>query len=135
MKDGKITDAEALGQMKLIKDNVLSKKDEESPKDIQNIPGASVFFRNLKDDFATYQLDDQTLAGIVLGMLGVIKIEAIVDWYKNAEVQRIMASRLDDYLYDVVKVEMSINITSEETRNIVDKAIQLAVHNHEDFKL
>ena len=135
MKEGKMTDAEALGQMKLIKDSVLSKKDEESPRDIQSIPGASVFFRNLKNDFAVHQLDDQALTGIVLGMLEVMKLEAIVDWHKNSEVRRIMASRLDDYLYDVVRVQMSVNLSSEETKNIVDKAIQLAIHNHEDFKL
>jgi len=133
MREGKMTDAEALGQMKLIKDHVLLKKDSDSPQDIQSVPGASVFFRNMKENFSRLKLDDQTLAGIVLGMLEVMKFEA--DWYKNAEVKRIMASRLDDYLYDVVKVGMSLDLTSDETRSIVDKAIGLAVYNHEDFKL
>lgn len=135
MKDGKMTDAEALGQMKMFKDHVLSKKDVDSPKDIQTVPGASVFFRNLKPDFDRFQLSEQVLTDIVLNMLEVMKLEAIVDWYKNSEVKRIMTCRLDDYLYDVVKVNMSLDLSSEEIRNITEKSIELAINNHEDFNV
>ncbi len=133
MREGKMADAEALGQLKLIKDEVVEKKDTNAPMNIQEVEGASIFYRNLSADFDKYKIDNKDYTEIILNMMEVIRVEAIIDWHKNAEAKRIMASRLDDYLYDVVKVEMGIDMTGEEAMEIVLKTIDLAVSNHDKF--
>lgn len=135
MHKGKISDAEALGQMRLIKDEVMGKKDNESPDQIQKVKGASIFYRNLQAYFSNTGISDDRYSQVVLGLVEVLQAETIVDWYKNAEVRRIIANRLDDYLYDVVKLEFGIDVSPHQARNIVDATINLAEHNHELFEL
>ena len=135
MREGKMSDVEALGQMRLIKDEVMEKKDDSSPDQIQGVNGASIFYRNLKENFAATNLSNDQYSQVILGLLEVLRVEAIVDWYKNSEVKRIIANRIDDYLYDVVKLELGIDLSPDQTRNIADAAITLAENNHEIFAL
>ena len=44
-----------------------------------------------------------------------------------------LANKIDDYLYDVVKKERGIDLSSEDMAKINDRAIELAVRNNEFF--
>jgi len=131
MRVGKMADIEALKQMKLIRDDVVSKKDETLPAKISSHKGADVFYRNLREAFGKHIADDQVYIDIVLDVLNIIKDEAIVDWYKNGDVKRKMMNAIDDYLYDVVKNQKNIEMTHEEMKMIIDTAMQLAENNNE----
>jgi len=135
MRDGKMSDADALGQMRLIKDDVMNKTDDASPDSIQQIKGASIFYRNLKEQFVAARLSDEQYAQVIVGLLEVLRVEAVVDWHKNTEVKRVIANRIDDYLYDFVKLELGVDLSSEQMRNIEDAVISLAENNHDLFTL
>jgi type I restriction enzyme, R subunit len=135
MKDNKIADAEALGQMQLIKEEVTQKKDDTSPEKIKEVKGADIFYRNLRGVFTDKELDEDQYSQIILDLIGVLRIEAIVDWHKNTEVKRIIACRLDDYLYDVVKLGMNIDLSSDEIKDIAEKTVHLAQNNKEIFSV
>lgn len=60
-------------------------------------------------------------------------LQAIVDWYRNNEVKRIIFNKLDDYLYDEVAVGQGVKLSNEEIKNIIDKAIKLGVENYQLF--
>jgi hypothetical protein len=64
-------------------------------------------------------------------MFKVLKKEAIVDWYRNAEVKRVIYNKLDDYLYDEIIQGQGIKLNNDEIKNIIDKTIKLAVENYE----
>lgn len=131
MRVGKMADIEALKQMKLIRDDVVDKKDETLPDKISSHKGADVFYRNLRESFGKHIADEQVYIDVVLDVLNIIKDEAIVDWYKNGDVKRKMMNAIDDYLYDVVKNQKNIELTHEEMKVIIDIAMQLAENNNE----
>jgi len=133
MRQGKLADIEALKQMKLIREDVVSKKDAGLPEPIEEQKGSDVFYRNLRGQFDTLNLDEDTYIAIILGIFSIIKSEAIVDWYKNMDVKRKMRNSIDDYLYDVVKGEKGIEIDGDRSKLIIDTAMQLAENNFELF--
>ncbi|MFA5747145.1 MAG: type I restriction enzyme endonuclease domain-containing protein, partial [Candidatus Paceibacterota bacterium] len=130
MHQGKLADIASLKQLKLLRDDILNKKDADLPEKIKIIAGADVFYRNLKDVLSRYSLAEDEYIVIVLDILEILKKESIVDWYKNIDVKRRMMNALDDYLYDIAKNEKGINLTNEEIRVLISDIMQLAVNNY-----
>lgn len=128
MRQGKLADLEALKQVKEANEQVVNKKDDELPDEIQSTKGADVFYRNLQEFI---QVDNEKYIEIILSILAIIKQESIVDWYKNQDVKRRMMNKIDDYIYDIVRNEYNIDIDSEQSRTLIEKAIELAEYNHE----
>jgi type I restriction enzyme R subunit len=134
MREGRIADLEALGQMKLFRDEVLNKHEEGSPEKIARRAGADVFYRNLKQPLASLGLSDAAVIDLTVGMMDVLAKEVIVDWYQNSEVKRKIADKLDDYLYDALKSNnVPIEGLQEKLKGLVETGIHLAEHNHEFF--
>jgi type I restriction enzyme R subunit len=133
LHQSKLADIAALKQMKLIRDDILAKKDADLPEKVKNVEGADVFYRNLKDSFVKYSISDDNYIAIVLDIYAVLKKESIVDWYKNIDVKRKMMNALDDYLYDIVKGEKEISLSNEEIKETINLIMQLAVNNYELF--
>jgi type I restriction enzyme, R subunit len=131
MREKKLADIEALKQIKKVSEQVLNKEDDELPVQIREREGADVFYRNLLNDLKGYGLGEEYIINIVLDILGILEKETIVDWQINTETKRIMKNKLDDYLYDVVKVEKGINLSSEDRRNLIDETMTLAQNNYD----
>jgi len=133
MRENKIADIEALKQMKLIEDEVNNKKDDSIPEEVKAKVGADIFYRNLQDEFARHNISGEEYEKNILDIFDILKGEAIVDWYKNSEVKRVMYNRLDDYFYDELNVKKGIKFSSEEVKEIIDKTIKLATGNNSLF--
>lgn len=106
MRQGKLADIEALKELRMIRDHVIEKKDDDLPQSIQEKPGADVLYRNIKQLFSQHEIDEERYVQIVLDIFTLLHREAIVDWYKNIDVKRKMMNSIDDYLYDIVKKDM-----------------------------
>lgn len=78
-------------------------------------------------------LSDEQVCKIILDVFGILKKETIIDWHKQLDTQRIIKNKLDDYLYDEVKLNMDLDLTHEELASILDLVISLALENHELF--
>ena len=133
MRQGKLADVEALKQMKLISNDVINKKGEGLPVQIESQKGSDVFYRNLRNEFEGFKIDENSYISIILDIFSIVRNEAIIDWYKNIDVKRKMRNSIDDYLYDVVKSQKGIDINSDQTKTIIDNIIQLAEYNFEIF--
>ena len=129
MRSGKLADAKALGQMQLISEETLTKKDDSLPDEISKSLGADVLYRNLHVD------EEKNRIRIVLGIAEIIRNEAIIDWQRNTEVQRVIINKIDDFLYDTALGEWGISLTPEEMKTIVEHAIDLAKKNYEIFSV
>lgn len=129
MRSGKLADVKALGQMKLISEEALSKKDDSLPSEITNVKGADVLYRNLN-----IEQDDNQIK-IIVGITDIIHNEAIIDWQRNIEVQRVIANKVDDFMYDIVYKKWGVQLSSEEMKNIVEQSIDLAKKNYELFSV
>lgn len=130
MRAKKLADIEALKQLKLITDELLSKKDDSLPQAIANVQGADVLYRNLRKDL---KIDEASYIKAVLDLYSVLKQNARVDWWKNHEMKRVMRNSVDDYLYDELKVHRGIDITTQQIETLIEDVMQLAENNHEMF--
>lgn len=133
MREGKLEDIQALKELKEANEAVINKKDESVPGEVTAVAGADVFYRNLVPMLTSSGTSEGQQITIALAVFDLLKKEAIVDWYRNAEVKRVMRNKLDDYLYDVVKGDMDVELTNEQIQTIVDQIINLAEVNHELF--
>lgn len=134
MREGKLADLEALRQMKEAKEAVINKTDDSVPQEIAKKKGADIFYRNLKEVFEKHSAEQEVFNALVLDLFDLLKQEAIVDWHKNPEVKRIIANKVDDYLYDIVVTEKGIALSSDEMSQLVKTVMQLAENNHEIFQ-
>ncbi len=133
MREGKMADVAALKQLKLIGDDVVSKKDDSLPTVVAAVKGSDVFYRNLRECFKGYNLSEDVYIPIVMDIFRIVKKEAIVDWYKNIDVKRRIMNTVDDYLYDVVKKEKNIDLSDEGMKTIIADVLTLAENNYEIF--
>ncbi len=133
MRLGKLADIEALKQMKLISDDVLSKKDIDLPKEIKEHFGSDVFYHNLQSSFKNLKINDDVYISIILDFFSILKKEAIIDWQKNMDVKRKIMNILDDYLYDVVKGQKGLDIDSDFIKATITTVMLLAENNFELF--
>jgi type I restriction enzyme R subunit len=133
LKEGKIADMEALKEAKQMELQLLSKEDDKIPDLIQAKKGSDIFYRNLKEIFLKHDIGEDLVVDIILDIFTILKTESIVDWYKNNEVKRVMRNKVDDYLYDVVKVEKGVDLSSEDIEKLLGTILELAINNHENF--
>jgi len=133
MRQGKLADIEALTQLKLIQEDVINKKDDSLPEEVIEHKGVDIFYRNLKEKFTGFSLTEKQYIAITISIFNLIKVEAIVDWYKNIDVKRKMRNTLDDYLYDNVRVEYGIDLDNNQIKEIIDISMQLAENNFDIF--
>ena len=127
----KLEDLEALKQMNEIKDKVTNKEDESIPASIKAVKGADIFYRNLEEKFKAQKIEGEEYNQIILNIFDLLKKEAIVDWYRNSEVRRIITNRIDDYIYDEIVSKQEIKMTNDEIKSIINSVIELAILNHE----
>jgi type I restriction enzyme R subunit len=134
MRQKKLADIEALNQLKLIKDEVLTKRDESLPTAVSGLGGADILYRNLRDDLSTALVDsDDAYTEAVVGIRGVLARTASVDWWHSHEKKRQIRNELDDYLYDELKVGKSANLSFEQIESVINHVMTLAEYNHEAF--
>lgn len=133
MRDGKMADVAALKQLKLIGDDVVNKKDDSLPTTIVAEEGSDVFYRNLRDCFKKFNMPEEVFISIVLDIFGIVKQEAIVDWYKNIDVKRRIMNTVDDYLYDVVRKDKNIDLSDDDMKLVISSVLSLAENNYEIF--
>ena len=131
MHDKKMADIEALKQLRLIDDEVEQKKDSDLPQAIATRPGADILYRNLRDLLPIKKRDEYEAT--ILGLDAVVKQSATVDWWRSFETKRQMRSRLDDYLYDEVKVRLGVDVTYDQIERLIETILTLAENNHTIF--
>ncbi len=129
MRQGKLADVEALKQMKLISDDVVNKKDENLPNEIELEKGSDVFYRNLRSVFVNLHVTEDLYIRTIIDIFTIIKNETIVDWNKNIDVKRKIRNSVDDYLYDVLKTERGVLIDNDHIKTMIDLIMQLAENN------
>jgi hypothetical protein len=111
----------------------VEKKDDTLPAKIASVSGSDVFYRNLHANFEEIGISEDAICDIILDIFAILKREAIVDWQRQIDTQRIMKSKIDDYLYDEVQKKRNVALDSDAIRDILDRALALALENPELF--
>jgi type I restriction enzyme R subunit len=121
MRANKLSDIEALEQLKLVSDDIKDRRDEDLPIVVRETLGADKLYRNMRDILV---VDDY--AGAVVGIAKIVRTSATVDWWKNYTKKQAIKNELDDYLYDEFKIS--------DTNKIVDLVVELAASNPELYR-
>lgn len=127
MRNGKLADAKALGQMQLVRTDAITRKDETIPRAVAEQGGADILYRNFGI------LDEEKKAAFAVSVAKIIADTAIIDWQRNSEVQRVIMNKIDDFLYDVVRGEWGVELSAEQINKIIQLSVELAKRNHEQF--
>ena len=109
---------------------MLDKDSADLPSEIAATKGADFLYRNLKDSL---RLEEDLYQQVILDICKIIKQNVRVDWWNNNEVKRIIKNRLDDYIYDELKVGKNIDIPTEQVEKILDDIMRFAENNQEVF--
>ncbi len=133
MRQQKLSDIEALKQIKAIRDKVLTKEDISLPRAVREVQGADVLYRNLEESLSALGLHQETQIEISLEIRDIIVRYAVVDWWRNPEMKRQMANYIDDYLYDEVQKGKGVYISSEKIQQIIELVLGLAENNYYEF--
>ena len=133
MREGKMADIEALERLRKAHEKMINKEDDQLPKVLQNAKGADIFYRNLKDRFVALGLSDEQVCKVILDVFEILKKETIIDWHKQSNTQRIIKNKIDDHLYDEVKLDMDADLSHEELASMLDIVVNLAIENYELF--
>ena len=130
LRKGKLADIEALKQLKLWQEDLFNKKDETISPRLTNIKCGDVYYRNIKEFLP--EINEEVFVELVLNVSKIVENGAIVDWYKNNDVKRVIMNNIDDYLYDFLSKN---NIHSEESnlKNLILKILDLSEKNYEIF--
>ena len=133
MREGKLSDIESLKALQKIQKQVVNKEDEELPEILKGSQGVDIFYRNLKQKFLELGISEEALCKIIFDIFSILKSETIVDWYHQMDTQRVIKNKLDDYLYDEIKINMDMDLKHEDLSEILEIILSLALENNEIF--
>ena len=129
---GRISDLEYLKRASDIKESVIHRKTDDIPAVLRGNDHAVACFGMLEPYFTGHIADqDQaknSAAEAAVSIWSIVERNRVVGFWDNLDAQRRTMNDIDDYLYDVIKGENGIPLTTEEMDEIIDRTMQLARH-------
>ncbi len=116
-----------LGLLKKCQRDIEDYEDSDIPEELRKEKSVHTYYRNLRDLFINTK--EQDLISIVKDIVNILNKEKIIDWKNNIDVERMVKDKITDYLFDVVKNKMDINLTISDIENIINKVWSLALQN------
>lgn len=119
-KSKRLSDIDYLLKARDIKEVIINKKDESIPEEIANEPEVHPFYRKLLE----YIKNDRQLIDASRFIYKIISDRIIVDWKDNIALQNDIKNAIDDYFFDVIKLDKQ-----ETIDQICVDMIELAKNN------
>jgi type I restriction enzyme R subunit len=127
---GRISDLEYLKRASEIKDAVVNRKTDDLPVALQGNDHAIACFGILEPYFAAHLLETShakaVAAEAALSIWNIVERNRVVGFWENLDAQRQTMNEMDDYLYDKIKGERQVALSTAEMDEIIDRSMQLA---------
>lgn len=124
----RISDLEYLNRVKDIHDKVINKQHDDVPEKIAGNEDAMAFFGVVKPYFDEVGSAEELSADLALEIQDIIRKHWKVQFWDDADAQKLVINDIDDYLFDVIKGEKGIALTTEQMDDIIEKSMQVAKH-------
>ena len=128
-RNKRITEAEYLKKASEICDAVANHKDTDIPPELKGNPSARAYYglivEKLSDLFPVEGSCRSESARAGIDIHEIIEVLKIVDWGNNIDVQKRMAQRIDDYLFDFAD-KRGIKLDIEKLDELIASLIQTA---------
>lgn len=129
---GRISDLEYLNRATEIKEAVVHRKTDDVPDILRGNDHAVACFGLLGPYFTGHVADAsqarEAAAEAALNIWNLVEKNRVVGYWDNLDAQRRTMNDIDDYLYDVVKGERGIPLSTEEMDEVINRTMQLARH-------
>jgi len=128
----RISDLEYLNRTSEIREAVVNRKLDEMPQVLRGKDEAMAVFGILKpfisDHVNGVQQAEQIAAEAAVAIWDVIARNRKVGFWDDLDAQRRTMNDIDDYLYDHIKGELDIKLTTAEMDEIIHRAMEIARH-------
>jgi type I restriction enzyme R subunit len=129
---GRISDLEYLKRAGEIRASVTNRKTDDVPQILRGNDHAIACFGILEPYFSRHVADSAdakaAAAEAAVSIWAIIERNRVVGFWENLDAQRRTMNDMDDYLYDVIRSERGIALTTEEMDEIIGRSMQLARH-------
>jgi type I restriction enzyme R subunit len=125
-KAKRISDMEYLNRANDIRDKVVNRVHDDVPESLRDDEHAMAFFGILKPYFGPS--DEDIVCDTAKAISGIMCRHWKVHFWDDIDAQKRAMNDIDDYLYDVVRGERGIELTTDQMDEIIEKSIQLARH-------
>ena len=129
---GRISDLEYLKRASEIKDAVVNRKTDDVPAVLHGNDHAIACFGVLEPYFGRHVADatqaKAVAAKAAVSIWAIVERNRVVGFWDNLDAQRRAMNEMDDFLYDQIRNEQGIPLTTEEMDEIINRSMQLARH-------
>ncbi len=129
---GRISDLEYLTRASEIKEAVVDRKIDDVPAVLHGNDHAMACFGILEPYFGRHVADAAQAKSIAaeaaVSIWAIVERNRVVGFWDNLDAQRRAMNEMDDFLYDEIRRERDIPLTTEEMDEIIDRSMQLARH-------
>lgn len=131
----RISDLEYLRRATEIRGDLTAQKHDDMPDAISGNDEASAYFGVVQPYISKYDLDEEK-AGEVAAQISLAVQKIIddcwkVDFWRDDNAQNSAINKIEDYLYDNVKEEFEVSLSTEYMDGIMEKTMQIARHRRQ----
>ena len=129
---GRISDLEYLKRASEIKDAVVNRKTDDMPAVLHGNNHAIACFGILEPYFGRHVAGAPQARAVAaeaaVSIWAIVERNRVVGFWDNLDAQRRAMNEMDDFLYDQIRGERGIPLTTEEMDEIINRTMQLARH-------
>jgi len=125
-KAKRLSDLEYLQRVSKIRDKVVNREHDDIPEALQGNDDAIAFYGILKPYFNGSE--EETVCDAAMTINDIVRHHWKVHFWDDLDAQKQAMNDIDDYLYDEVRGERSIDLSTEQMDEIIEKSMQLARH-------
>ncbi|WP_322514711.1 HsdR family type I site-specific deoxyribonuclease [Rhodopseudomonas palustris] len=127
----RLSDNEYLNKIREAAEQVRRPKHDDVPTEIRSDEHAVAVFNSLQNAMnGPADLHGSSirpvLAAAALELVSIVKALKVVNWTENVDVQNAMRNRMDDYFFDVVRDQHSVDLSPEQIDALVDGVLKIA---------
>lgn len=131
-KAKRISDMEYLNKVSDIRGKVVTRQHDDIPAKLDRNEDAMAFYGILKPFFDEHQLEaalcEDISAETSLAIQQILQRHWKVQFWDDDDAQKRAMNDIDDYLYDHVKDQHSIDLSLDQMDEIIERSMQVASH-------
>ena len=129
-REQRLSERDYLGRVTELAEKISKKeRDSSVPKSLEGNQDGQAFFGLLEGQFKNQDetaVKGDQLAAIALNIIDIVRSHHIVDVWTNTMAQNAMRNAIDDYVFDVLRDEMKIEIPMASLDELEQKIMRLA---------
>jgi len=129
-REQRLSERDYLGRVMELAEKISKKeRDSSVPKSLEGNQDGQAFFGLLEGQFKNQNetaVKGDQLAAIALNIIDIVRSHHIVDVWTNTMAQNAMRNAIDDYVFDVLRDEMKIEIPMASLDELEQKIMRLA---------